>query len=323
MIEQLPDVELPRPAPAADAGPLDDAPLRPRRDARPAAPRRQPDRWRRSSASTPRTTASATRAATPCSARSPPTGRTSRRSRRSTRPASRRRRGSSATSSCTTSASACSTATRSGAGSAGPPRPASSATRVFLLFARGAAPLAERIERIADRLAEAPAFLERSKTRAAGPQVAVWQRTEARYAARPARRCSREVRAAADGVLDGAALARLDRAIAGANAALEAYGAWVTGTLADATDDWPLGARALRRAGPAAGVRGPRRRRDPRDRTRAAAGEPRGAAGGGARDRPRRRPAERHRPGQVRRTRPRSTRRSRATATSCAGPAPT
>ena len=112
---------------------------------------------------------------------------------------------------------------------------------VFLLFARGAAPLGERIERIADRLAEAPAFLERSKTRATGPQVAVWQRTEARYAA-DLPGLFAEVRAAADGVLDGAALAHLDRSIAGANAALEAYGAWVTGTLADATDDWPLGA---------------------------------------------------------------------------------
>jgi uncharacterized protein (DUF885 family) len=112
---------------------------------------------------------------------------------------------------------------------------------VFLLFARGAAPLGERIERIADRLAEAPGFLERSKTRAVGPQVAVWQRTEARYAA-DLPGLFAEVRAAAAGVLDGAALAHLDRSIAGANAALEAYGGWVTGTLADATDGWPLGA---------------------------------------------------------------------------------
>ncbi len=112
---------------------------------------------------------------------------------------------------------------------------------VFLLFARGAAPLSERIERIADRLAEAPAFLERSKTRATGPQVAVWQRTEVRYAA-DLPGLFAEVRAAAVGVLDGPALAHIDRSIAGANAALEAYGAWVTGTLADASDDWPLGA---------------------------------------------------------------------------------
>jgi uncharacterized protein (DUF885 family) len=112
---------------------------------------------------------------------------------------------------------------------------------VFLLFARGAAPLGERIERIADRLDEAPGFLERSKTRATGPQVAVWQRTEARYAA-DLPGLFAEVRTAAAGVLGGAALAHLDRAIAGANAALEAYGGWLTGTLADATDDWPIGA---------------------------------------------------------------------------------
>jgi hypothetical protein len=47
---------------------------------------------------------------------------------------------------------------------------------------------------------EAPAFLERSKTRATGPQVAVWQRTEARYAA-DLPGLFAEVRAAADGVI--------------------------------------------------------------------------------------------------------------------------
>ena len=112
---------------------------------------------------------------------------------------------------------------------------------VFLLFARGAAPLAERLERIADRLVAAPAFLEESKTRAVGRQVAVWQQTEARYATDLPSLFS-EVRAAADGVLDGTSLARLDRAIAGASSALEAYGGWVSDTIAGASDDWPLGA---------------------------------------------------------------------------------
>ncbi len=112
---------------------------------------------------------------------------------------------------------------------------------IFLLFARGAAPLAERLERIADRLAAAPAFLEQGKTRAVGRQVAVWQRTEARYAT-DLPSLFAEVRVAADGVLEGPALARLDRSIAGANAALESYGGWVNATIADASDDWPLGA---------------------------------------------------------------------------------
>jgi uncharacterized protein (DUF885 family) len=112
---------------------------------------------------------------------------------------------------------------------------------VFLLFARGAAPLAERLARIADRLEAAPAFLEAAKTRAVGPQVATWQRTEVRYAQDlPA--LFGEVRAAADGVIEGAELARLDRAIAGATAALAAYGGWVGQTIETADDDWPLGA---------------------------------------------------------------------------------
>jgi uncharacterized protein (DUF885 family) len=111
---------------------------------------------------------------------------------------------------------------------------------VFLLFARGAAPLAERLERIADRLEAAPAFLAASRTRAQGPQVALWQQIDARYAA-DLPSLFAEVRAAAEPVLDGRELARLDGAIAATNTALEAHDAWITGTLAHATDDWPLG----------------------------------------------------------------------------------
>ncbi|HYO43805.1 MAG TPA: DUF885 family protein, partial [Candidatus Limnocylindrales bacterium] len=42
---------------------------------------------------------------------------------------------------------------------------------VFALFARGAAPLAERLERIADRIAAVPEYLAGSRSRARGPQV--------------------------------------------------------------------------------------------------------------------------------------------------------
>jgi uncharacterized protein (DUF885 family) len=111
---------------------------------------------------------------------------------------------------------------------------------VFLLFARGAAPLAERLGHIASRLEQAPAFLEASKSRAVGAQVAIWQKVEARYA-KDLPSLFAEVRAAAEGALDERALARLDRAIGGANAALEAYGGWLGETLAGATDDWALG----------------------------------------------------------------------------------
>ena len=112
---------------------------------------------------------------------------------------------------------------------------------IFLLFARGAAPLSERLARIADRLEEAPAFLEQGKTRAVGQQVAIWQRTEARYAA-DLPSLFAEVRSAAEGVIDGAERKRLERAIGGANAALQAHAAWIEQTIADASDDWPLGA---------------------------------------------------------------------------------
>jgi uncharacterized protein (DUF885 family) len=70
--------------------------------------------------------------------------------------------------------------------------------------------------------------------------VAVWQQVEARYAA-DLPSLFAEVRATAGPIFDERALARLDRAIGAANVALEAHAAWVTGTLADATDDWPLG----------------------------------------------------------------------------------
>ncbi len=111
---------------------------------------------------------------------------------------------------------------------------------IFLLFARGAAPLTERLERITDRLEQTPGFLEVSKSRAAGPQVAVWQQVEARYA-RDLPTLFEEVRAAAVPVLGDRELVRLTRAINAANSAMEAYGAWIGDSLATATGDWPLG----------------------------------------------------------------------------------
>ncbi len=111
---------------------------------------------------------------------------------------------------------------------------------VFLLFARGAAPLAERLERITDRLEAAPAYLTASRTRAQGAQVALWQQVDARYAADLPSLLA-EVRVAAGPVLEERGLTRLDRAIAAASAALEDHGAWLVETLERATDDWPLG----------------------------------------------------------------------------------
>ncbi len=111
---------------------------------------------------------------------------------------------------------------------------------VFLLLARGAAPLAERLERITDRLEAVPSYLLAARSRARGAQVSTWQETEQRSAA-DLPSLFAEVRAAAGPVLDERALARLERAIGEANVALEAHGAWLRETLEQGADDWPLG----------------------------------------------------------------------------------
>jgi len=111
---------------------------------------------------------------------------------------------------------------------------------VFALFARGAAPLPERLERIADRIAAVPEFLAGSRSRARGPQVAVWQKVELRYA-QDLPGLFAEVREVAATELSAPELARLDTAIAGARSALDDYAAWLDASLATATVDWPLG----------------------------------------------------------------------------------
>ncbi|MEO5965497.1 MAG: DUF885 domain-containing protein [Candidatus Limnocylindrales bacterium] len=111
---------------------------------------------------------------------------------------------------------------------------------VFLLFARGAAPMPERLARIADRLEAAPAFIEASKSRASGAPVRIWQEVEARYA-KDLPSLFAEVLAAAGPLLPEQDLARLTRAIDTTNVALDAYSGWLTAGLAHATDDWALG----------------------------------------------------------------------------------
>ena len=157
--------------------------------------------------------------------------------------------------------------------------PASSATRCSCCSPAG--PRRWRSGSSGSRTASRPrpAFLEQARRRApSGRQVAVWQQVEARYATDlPA--LFAEVRAAADGVLDarGAGPPRPgDRRRRTPRSRPTSPGS--TGRSPTATDDWPLGARALRRAGPPAGLRRPGRRRDPGDRLGPAAHEPRGAA---------------------------------------------
>lgn len=111
---------------------------------------------------------------------------------------------------------------------------------VYLLFARGASPLAQRLEWIGERLAATPAYLAASRSRLTGAPVTLWHEIELRSAMEMPGLFA-EVRAAADGVLDAVQLRRLDASIAAANASLEGWSDFLKAGLARAGDDWALG----------------------------------------------------------------------------------
>ncbi|HEX8941456.1 MAG TPA: DUF885 domain-containing protein [Candidatus Limnocylindrales bacterium] len=114
---------------------------------------------------------------------------------------------------------------------------------LFLLFARDFAPLDERLRSMTRRLEAVPAFLDESRSRAAGPQVRLWQRLEIESAGQlPG--LVREVVAAGPGNLPPADQRLLERAAARATAAIGEYADWLRGTLDDGTDEWALGAEA-------------------------------------------------------------------------------
>ncbi|MFN8629567.1 MAG: DUF885 domain-containing protein [Chloroflexota bacterium] len=111
---------------------------------------------------------------------------------------------------------------------------------IFLVFARGSAPLAERLGNITERLEGVPAYLQASRSRAKGPAVSTWQETDLRNA-EDLPYLFAEVRTAADDLLSQGELARLDRAIANAQSALEGWTGWLREGLERADDNWPLG----------------------------------------------------------------------------------
>jgi hypothetical protein len=111
---------------------------------------------------------------------------------------------------------------------------------LFLLFARDHAPLPERLAAIAGRLEAVGAFVEEAKTRASAPQVRRWQGIEIDTAADlPA--FFDELVAAGASVLGGADQRRLERASESAKIAVELYGTWLEGTLAAGVDTWAIG----------------------------------------------------------------------------------
>jgi uncharacterized protein (DUF885 family) len=111
---------------------------------------------------------------------------------------------------------------------------------LFLLFARDFAPLAGRLESIAGRLEALPGFLEQHHTRATVPQVRLWQSLEMQSAGELPTFLS-EIVAAADGVLADTERRRLERSVEGATKAIADYAAWLKGSLDRGTDDWALG----------------------------------------------------------------------------------
>jgi uncharacterized protein (DUF885 family) len=111
---------------------------------------------------------------------------------------------------------------------------------IFLLFARDSQPLPERLVSIAARLDQVPTFLERSSSRAAVPQVRLWQQLEIE-SARDLPFMFEELRRAGETALGDADRARLGRAIDRATTALREYSGWLTGGLARGTDEWALG----------------------------------------------------------------------------------
>ena len=111
---------------------------------------------------------------------------------------------------------------------------------LFLLFARDHAPLAERLGAIAGRLEAVGAFLEESKSRAAVPQVRLWQQLEIETADDlPA--FFDELVAAGSQALDASDQRRLEHASESAKTAVELYGNWLEGTLAYGQDEWAIG----------------------------------------------------------------------------------
>jgi uncharacterized protein (DUF885 family) len=111
---------------------------------------------------------------------------------------------------------------------------------LFLLFARDHAPLPERLAAIAGRLEAVGTFVEEAKTRATVPQVRRWQQIEIDTAGDlPA--FFDELVTAGAGALSATEQRRLERAAQAAKIAVELYGNWLEGTLANGQDEWAVG----------------------------------------------------------------------------------
>ncbi|MGH2511462.1 MAG: DUF885 domain-containing protein [Candidatus Limnocylindrales bacterium] len=110
---------------------------------------------------------------------------------------------------------------------------------LFGLFAREFAPLAERLNSIAARLEAVPRFLAEHRSRAAGPQVRLWQQLELESAASMPSFFDEIV--ASGTILAEPEQRRLSRAAERAKVAVADYETFLKTTIETAVDSWPLG----------------------------------------------------------------------------------
>ena len=117
---------------------------------------------------------------------------------------------------------------------------------LFSIFARDFAPLDERLASLTVRLEGVPAFIAQHKTRATAPQVRLWQELEIESGGDMPSLFA-EVKAAGKGVLSERAQTRLDKAVATASAAVEAYVATLKEAMGSTVESWALGSEAYDR----------------------------------------------------------------------------
>ncbi|HYI22996.1 MAG TPA: DUF885 domain-containing protein [Candidatus Limnocylindrales bacterium] len=116
---------------------------------------------------------------------------------------------------------------------------------VFLLFARGTRPLAERLSAIASRLEAGPQHIEEQKSRLGQRPMRLWNEMEL-DSAESLPSLFDEVIGASRGELgdDHAQTRRLERAAAEMRTALDGYKGWIRERLAEANDEFALGSDA-------------------------------------------------------------------------------
>ncbi len=112
---------------------------------------------------------------------------------------------------------------------------------LFLAFARDFAPLDGRLDAMASRFEALPEHLAQHRTRARGPQTRLWQRIEIEAAADLPGFIDEIVSAGPSAGLAAPDQRRLAEAAAIAKTAIASYSEWLETTLADGTDAWAIG----------------------------------------------------------------------------------